>query len=67
MMTYRIHFQELEQGIYRIFLKDQENFRIVLPDYPSSRAIWPNTNVTPISPHSWDDLDNWDDDSYWSE
>ena len=66
-MTYRIHFQELEQGIYRISLKDRETIRVVLPDYPISRAAWPNNNAIPISPTAWNDSDDWNDTLNWSE
>lgn len=66
-MTYRIHFQELEQGIYRISLKDRETVRIVLPDYPISRAAWPATDIEPIAPLNWNDSDNWNDTLNWSE
>lgn len=65
-MSYRIHFQELEQGIYRIHLKDREIFRIVLPDYPISRAPWPN-QTSPIINDSWNDTNNWNDSLDWSD
>lgn len=44
MNNYRIRFQELEQGIYRVILKEREVIRIELPDYPISRAPFPNPN-----------------------
>lgn len=66
-MSYKIHFQELEQGVYRVILKDRELLRIVLPDYPLSRGDWPPINTSPSENFNWDDSETWDDNLFWSE